>query len=702
VILLIAAGAYFAGEYLNHAASTSLTFSASSSSATTSTSASSSTGTSTPTTFTWETVNTPRQLDPQVSYAAYDYNILQNVYETLLWYSGTNGTNVIPWLAQNYTLSSDGKTANFTLRQGIEFADGEQLNSTSVYFSLNKLLIDDNSAPESHGTQASWIVQQLLNTSLSYVLSGPHNYTQAWANEVLAQNFVQITGVYTFTLHIQNPNAAFPYLFSNQWAALVAPDYVMQKDISLWNRSGYNLPYPQPRGNNASSIIDEYLMDEVATCDTGPTPGGCATTYLDGSFEGSLAGTGPYVIQSVGQSTNDIVLKVNPDYWGGPYQFEGGAKIKPTFSTVYINYVPLLETRELDLRQAADSGQAMSVDIPNSNLYDVANRTDWLSNGSLVSTMPGVMLYGPFTGYTTDLDLFATNVTDSATGTYYSFQPFADYRLRLAFADAVNMTEINQDDNNNLGQVAINGMPPGFPPPGTFDRAIIPRYNYNLTAVQNLLMSAMESPLTNFTFENGTVARPGVFNNIFGCTASVLSANSGTCKSPIQQSIAIDYPTGDLVDQSIMEDIATAVNNISSTYNMGLTVSTVPIPLGQLTVDGFSGYLYMWKSFATADYPWSVDFLGPLYDPDNVFTAPAGWNLSQMGNLFNEAVAATSIGNTTGLVSASDQMNSIANNIVMYLWTIYPEFFQPVTSNVHGLTYNPGIFGTIEYFANLT
>ena len=165
-----------------------------------------------PTTFTWETINTITQLDPDVAWYPFSQNVLQNVYETLLWYNGSSGTDVIPWLAKSYTLSSDGLTANFTLRSGISFADGEPVNSTAVYFSLNRLLIEDNSAPSSFGSQASWIVQQLLNTSLSYNLGGPHNYTQQWAKQVLAENFVQVTGPLTFTLHMQHANAAFPYL----------------------------------------------------------------------------------------------------------------------------------------------------------------------------------------------------------------------------------------------------------------------------------------------------------------------------------------------------------------------------------------------------------------------------------------------------------------------------------------------------------
>src|SRR5579872_2896019 len=368
---------------------TTTTTSSTTTSTSSTTSTTSSTASSIPSTFTYETVNTPRELDPQVSYGEYDYNILQNVYETLLWYNGANGNATTPWLASNYTTSANGKTANFTIRSGIKFADGETLNSTSVYFAFNKLLIEDNAAPESFGTQGSWILQQLLNTSLSYDYNPSHGFTQSWASEVLAQNFVQITGPLTFTLNIQTANAAFPFLLANQWSALVAPDYVMQHDLALWNQSSndYTLPYPAISGN-ATTMIGEYLHDEAATCGTGATPSGCGYTYLDGSYNGSLAGSWPYIMQSVGQATNDIVLQANPNYWGGPGQFSGGAKIVPTFKTVDIIYVSSVQTRELDLATAARSGQAFSADISPANLYDIANRNEWLNNNSLTSVIP--------------------------------------------------------------------------------------------------------------------------------------------------------------------------------------------------------------------------------------------------------------------------------------------------------------------------
>ncbi|MCL5068311.1 MAG: ABC transporter substrate-binding protein, partial [Thaumarchaeota archaeon] len=386
-----------------------------------------STSSQVPASLTWETLYTPQYLDPQVSYSAFDYYVMANEFESLIYFNTTSASDVIPWLAQNYTVSPDGMTVNFTLRSNIFFADGEPLNSSAVYFSLNRLLIEDGSSPSSHGTQASWVLQQLLNASLSTTVSGAlQPYTKQWANEVLAQNFVQVTGPLTFTMHVMNPNAALKYMLELQWAKIIAPGYVMQHDVALWNASGtgYSLPYSTLSGNE-TNMIYQYFLDEVATCNSGITPKGCGTTYLDGSFQGDTAGTGPYILKSYDQSTNDIVLTANPNYWGGPYQYLGGNKIVPQIKTVDIKYVPSQTTRELDLSNAAKSGQAMTIDITSDNLFDVADRNAWLSNNTLISSIQGVTLYGPYTGLQTNFETFDTNATNPQTGTFYSYQPFA-------------------------------------------------------------------------------------------------------------------------------------------------------------------------------------------------------------------------------------------------------------------------------------
>jgi ABC-type transport system substrate-binding protein len=681
VILILLAGSAYAVITTVHPTPTRTSTPTSVTTSTTSTSSSltsssSTTKTSTtsyPGTLTWETPQTVDYLDPHVSYTAFAYSVLQNVYEPLLWYNGSCASCLIPWLAQNYSVSSDLRTYNFTLRSGITFADGEPLNSTAVYFSFNRLLVEDGSTPLSHGTQASFILQQLLNTSLSTTLCGcSQNYSSSYGKEVLSEDFVDVTGPLSFMLHVQNPNLAFQYMLGDIGSDIVAPIYVMQKDVAMWNESGigYSLPYPSLKGSEDEMIL-QYFSDELATCNSGPTPKGCGMTYLDQSVDGSLAGTGPYEIWSFDQSTNDIVLKSNPNYWGGPYQYMGGGKATPKIATVDINYVPEQSTRFLDFKNAAASGQAMTVDVEPDHLYDVADRNAWISKHTLSSIIPGVELYGPYKSFYTYFDPFSMNVTNPITGTYYQFQPFADRRLRLAFADSVNISQINEAINNGLGQVAQNVVPPGLPPQGAYNMSIAPAYSYNLTNVQNLLLDADQG---------------------------------NRCANPIQQSVTLTYYTGDTVDQAIFEQIASAVNNVSSNYNMGLTVSVTPEPFGFMSTQGFSDELYMYMIGGWGDdYPWVTDFLGPMYAPGQIYPLSDGWNISEMGALYNNAVRASAAGNVSALVLASDAMNSLANQEVMYLWTVYPESFIALTSNVHGFYFNPSLAQepTGFYFASL-
>jgi ABC-type transport system substrate-binding protein len=639
----------------------------------------------------YETALTPAYLDPSVSFSEYDLSIIQNVYEPLVFYNGSCSTCVIPWLAQSYSASSDLSSYNFTLRSGIRFADGEPLNSTAVYFGLNRLLLFDGSTPVGHGTQAAWVVQQMLNKSLSSTLSGSQTYNQQYLNSVLSQNFVQVTGPLTLTVHLQNPNAAFGYIMAGVWGSAIAPNYVIQQDLTLWNdtKLGYSLPFPHVSGDTMTKF-KQYFRDLLATCNAGATPAGCAASYLDGSFTGSLAGTGPYSLQSFDSSSNNILLKANPTYWGGPFQFSGSKRIDAKIQTVQFKFVPDQVTRDLDLQNAAKSGQAMAIDVANSALYDVADRSSWLNQNRLVPVIPGTTIYGPFNFFGTLFDPFDTNVTNVLTGQYYKFQPFADLRFRLSFADSVNMTKINLTVNNKLAPIAINVVPPGIPPTGSFNANAKPIYGLDPLKVQNLLLDAMQHPLTSFKFTNGSAAKPGIFDNTFGC-ATLNSAHQ--CDHPVPQTIQMYFPTGDTVNEGIFNQIASTINNVSGTYNMGLIASVVPLPLGQLTSEAFAvpNHFYLYSLGYEQDYPWVIDFLGPMYAPGQAYPGPDGWNIGQMQSLYNQAIAANSKGNLTGVKAVGDKMNQIANNMVMYLWTFYTTNFMTMTSNVQGFYYNPSI-----------
>jgi ABC-type oligopeptide transport system substrate-binding subunit len=163
------------------------------------------------------------------------------------------------------------------------------------------------------------------------------------------------------------------------------------------------------------------------------------------------------------------------------------------------------------------------------------------------------------------------------------------------------------------------------------------------------------------------------------------------------------------VDEQIFNAIATTINNVSATYNMGLQVSVVPVPTGQELANAFSSptHYYMYALGWIDDYPWVLDFLGPMYAPNGAYTGPDGWNLPEMETLYQQAEAASASGNLNALVAASDQMNQLANQEVMYLWTQYTVNFVTMTSNVQGFYFNPGLSTAAgggvgpEYFATL-
>ena len=114
-----------------------------------------------------------------------------------------------------------------------------------------------------------------------------------------------------------------------------------------------------------------------------------------------------------------------------------------------------------------------------------------------------------------------------------------------------------------MGQVEINLYRRESGRTGAYNTSIVPAYKFNLTAAQNLLLSAMENPLTRLTTYNGHSAASGEFNNTFGCSASALQANGGTCKSPVAQTIPMNYATGNTLNGAIVTQLAEAINNIT-------------------------------------------------------------------------------------------------------------------------------------------
>src|SRR6266542_517401 len=59
--------------------------------------------------------------------AASTGQIIQNVYETLIFYDGEKPDVFVPHLAESWEVSPDGKTYTFHIRKGVKFHNGDSL-----------------------------------------------------------------------------------------------------------------------------------------------------------------------------------------------------------------------------------------------------------------------------------------------------------------------------------------------------------------------------------------------------------------------------------------------------------------------------------------------------------------------------------------------------------------------------------------------
>lgn len=78
----------------------------------------------------------PATLDPALSSALVDRQVMANIYDTL--FALTPSGKIVPNLVQSYSISKDGLVYTFQLRRGIKFQDGTPFNAEAVKFNLTR------------------------------------------------------------------------------------------------------------------------------------------------------------------------------------------------------------------------------------------------------------------------------------------------------------------------------------------------------------------------------------------------------------------------------------------------------------------------------------------------------------------------------------------------------------------------------------
>jgi len=608
-------------------------------------------------TLIYEGPEAPQWLDPHVSYYQHDSWIIWHSLEPLIWYNGSNADVVIPWLAESFTMITPTQF-EAKLRRDITFHDGTPFNATAVWFSLNRFLImDGTDGTGNHGTQAAWLIQQFLNTSLSSALGGEQPYDSAWVQAVLAQNFVEVVDEYTVRLNLLIPTTTFPFIIGGSFPPyMVSPTSVIARD------------YPEaitPDGVDYTAYFEHMA--------------GRGDTYFNVPTEGWKIGTGPYIFESYDPITYRIVLKANPDYWGGPPDAENSVGGPPKIETIEWLYQPSFATRLLDLK----AGKVTGIRVSPADLYSVVDRDKWIEEGEFDPIIPVVNVHGPYPLLAQRWLNFNSNVT-LPTGELREFQPFCDWRFRMAVASAVNITHINIYANSRLGIVATQLCPPGTPPEGTYNPEVIkPAYSFDLERAEELLLDAMENPLTEFTYYNGTAVPPGVVDNSFGPDKP--------------RTIEFYYRIGHGEWERLLTTIAENLNQISVGNNMGLYFTAIPVPSGQRYTLAALHQIDAYEGGWIIDYNHVTNWLGPMLQSRGTYFGWNQWNFTDLDELYWQSVEADRAGDEAELLRIAIEMQKLANEKVLYLWAWYDIDFFVRSSWLKGYYMNTAL--DYEYFA---
>jgi peptide/nickel transport system substrate-binding protein len=230
-------------------------------------------------------------LDPHTSSSYSSSLVIEQVYSGLIQYD--ENMNIQPDLAQSWTVSPDGLTYDFKLRQGVKFHNGRAMTSDDVVYSLNRVKDPNGGSPRSYlledvksiDAPDPSSVRITMNKPFAALLSHLDTSLAIVPKEAVQQNgdlskVMVGTGPFKFLEFVPNTHAklakyesyheqGLPYLDAITWmpipddstrtaniqtSTVDFADQIAQKDItSLQSQSGVQLAH-------GPSTLHDYLM----------------------------------------------------------------------------------------------------------------------------------------------------------------------------------------------------------------------------------------------------------------------------------------------------------------------------------------------------------------------------------------------------------------------------------------------------------
>jgi len=371
------------------------------------------------------TIREPFTVDPAWAYDHLSGELIFNVYEPLIFYAVDRSAppaqagkvdQFVPCLATDWTISSDGKTYTFKIRENVKFHNDETLTAEDVEYSFERAMVHDA------GGSPVWMLYEALLGCWRANLSDPN-----WHLKI--ENAVQHNDTHVW-FNLVEPYAPFMQILCQSWSSIVNKkfcvehgDWLADETVGKWFWS--------------DGDWTQYHDPEASPLDTG------------GDW---MCGTGPYKLDywTHGEWGEYSMVKFD-NYWQG----WPAPDCEGYVSRVTVKFIPYwIKMKEMFLNGTADI-----IPVPMQYIEEVEGQ-------------PGMRCIRDLPTLSCDALFFNFNISSTSpymgtgglppstfneTGIPPDF--FSDIHVRKAFAQCFNYTKCIEDPYRYKGEATQPASP---------------------------------------------------------------------------------------------------------------------------------------------------------------------------------------------------------------------------------------------------
>ena len=339
-------------------------------------------------------------VDPAYAYDTSSSGQLLNIYETLIKFDTDSTSEFVPCLATEWTISDDGKTYRFKIRDGVSFHNGNPLTPEDVEYSFERGMVQD------YVLGPQWMFFEPL--------FGLGTYTSRTEDGLIPldeiKGKIEVDGQWV-QFNLATPYEPFLQILASSWGSVVDMDWCVENGD--WNGT-----------------------EESYEALNNPVPGGSPIHSITN-------GTGPFTLE-LWEPGIQIVLVRNDDYWGTPASFE----------RVITQIVDEWSTRKLML----ELGDADCIFVPSSGIQETKEMPGILVYEN-VPTLLNQALFFQF-----DIDPYSTLIgSGQLDGNGIPVDFFSDVDVRKGFAYAFDWDTYIDEALTGYGQQITSPIVDGIP-----------------------------------------------------------------------------------------------------------------------------------------------------------------------------------------------------------------------------------------------